>query len=260
MTLVSQNGWDVASVSDIHYYQLIGGKVGLRKGDVATVLLAVADDLQKLQPAVWPGIWGWYVRPIRGQTTGYSNHASGTAMDWNAPQHPRQSGSRYLGWSASQVTAIHSLLAGKYQHLVRWGGDYVSKPYDPMHFEINVDPEDPRLAQLAAALTVQPTPPGPPTGDEEMGYTLAQFKDATGKPIAAVFASDGKQMFWVGPGKTLETAWQYRAKRFHNTPDTTVYQYDLADLHGFMLGGFVGALPPGWSLSADRLTLTPPKG
>lgn len=263
--LTSQNDWEVATVEDVHYYPIPGdhsknaGTVALRKGIVATVLLALMGDLQKIQPAVWPGMWGWFVRPIRGETTGYSNHASATAFDWRAPIHPRQSGSRYLGWTDAQVNEIHALLAGKYRGLVRWGGDYRSKPYDPMHFEINARPTDPRLAELAAALT-RPTPPGPPTGEDDMGYTLAQFKGTDGKPIAAVFASDGKQMFWVGPGQTLEGDWQYRAKKFHSTPDTTVYQYDLADMHGFMLGGFVGAVPPGWALSADHLTLTPPKG
>jgi len=41
-------------------------------------------DVQKL----WDE-WGWAVRPVRGQTTGYSNHAGGAAGDVNATAHPR---------------------------------------------------------------------------------------------------------------------------------------------------------------------------
>lgn len=160
--MLSQNGWPVATAAQVHYYPIPGdhsanaGTVAVRKGTVATVLVSLMGDLQKIQPAKWPGMWGWYVRPIRGQSTGYSNHASGTAIDWRAPDHPRQSGSRYLGWTAAQVMAIHGLLGGKYRRVIRWGADYSSTPFDPMHFEINTD--DVAVAALAAALTKPPAP------------------------------------------------------------------------------------------------------
>lgn len=193
----SQNGWDVATVADVHYYPIPGdhsanaGTVALRKGSVATVLLALMGDLQKIQPAAWPGMWGWFVRPIRGQTTGWSNHASATAFDWRAPIHPRQSGSRYLGWTEAQVNTIHALLAGKYRGLIRWGGDYHSTPYDPMHFEINVQPDDPRLAQLAAALTSAPTPTPPHVTGDKM-QALAKSRTSP-----AEYVTDGIYRRWI---------------------------------------------------------------
>lgn len=189
--MLSQNGWPVASSADIHYYQLVGGKVGLRKGAVATVLVALAGDLQKLERAVWPGIWGWYVRPIRGQSTGYSNHASGTAMDWNAPTHPRQSGSRYLGWSSSQVVAIHHLLTGKYAGVIRWGADYRTTPYDPMHFEINASPA--AVARLAGELS-RPAPP--PVNHSSVYYNPI----VTGADMFFIRETSSNAVFLCWPG------------------------------------------------------------
>lgn len=138
----SQNGYSVplttvSRAKTIHYYALPGGHVGLRQGDAALILLYVANRFHReVQALQWPGVWGFAVRPIRGQTSGYSNHASGTAMDLNAPHHPRQSYDRYRGFTDHQVHTIHSILAAT-GHTVRWGGDYQSRPYDPMHFEIN---------------------------------------------------------------------------------------------------------------------------
>lgn len=138
----SQNGYSVplstaSRARTIHYYSLPGGHVGLRAGDVALILLYVANrfhnEVQRLQ---WPGVWGFAVRPIRGQSSGYSNHASGSALDLNAPHHPRQSHDRYAGFTDRQVATIHSILKST-NGTVRWGGDYHSTPYDPMHFEIN---------------------------------------------------------------------------------------------------------------------------
>jgi hypothetical protein len=41
-----------------------------------------------VEPLVWPGCWGYALRPIKGTNT-YSNHSSGTAIDLNAPAHPQ---------------------------------------------------------------------------------------------------------------------------------------------------------------------------
>lgn len=163
----SQNGYSVplstaSRVSTIHYYSLPGGTIGLRKGDTAVVLLYVANRFHnEVQRLLWPGVWGFAVRPIRGQTSGYSNHASGTAMDLNAPLHPRQSHSRYSGFTRTQVGKIHSILAST-GGVVRWGGDYSSTPYDPMHFEINASPAQvavlaDKLRKAVAVATPSPT-------------------------------------------------------------------------------------------------------
>lgn len=133
MAATSQNGWSANDRSCIASYQLPGGRVALRKGDVSVVLLWVAQRFHEtVEPLVWPGTWGYAERPIRGSSSTLSNHASGTALDLNAPAHP-------LGRSGTfrpdQVRAIRSIL-DFCEGVVRWGGDYSGRK-DEMHFEIN---------------------------------------------------------------------------------------------------------------------------
>jgi D-alanyl-D-alanine carboxypeptidase-like protein len=129
----SQNGWSANDRSVIASYQLPGGKVAMRKGDVSVVLIWVAQQFhESVEKLVWPGNWGYAERPIRGSSTTLSNHASGTALDLNAPQHPL---AKVGTFSAGQVRAIRQIL-DFCEGVVRWGGDYSGRR-DEMHFEIN---------------------------------------------------------------------------------------------------------------------------
>lgn len=129
---VSQNGWKANDRSLIASYKVPGGKLAMRKGDVATILVYVVNrfhnEVEKLE---WPGCWGYAERPIRGGSA-LSNHASGTAVDLNAPQH-------WLGargtFTKGQVAAIRRIL-NACEGVIRWGGDYRNRK-DEMHFEIN---------------------------------------------------------------------------------------------------------------------------
>lgn len=150
----SQNGYPVpltlaAQAATLTNITVKGGTLKVRKGDTAVIFAWLFGELTKLENPLWPGCWGFYVRPIRGKSSGYSNHSSGTAFDYSAPRHPRQSTSRYAGWSVSDVAFIHSRLA-MLDHVVRWGADYVTKPYDPMHDEINASPA--AIARVAAKI------------------------------------------------------------------------------------------------------------
>lgn len=99
-TAYSQNGWTVIweNGPSLETIPVIIGKV--RAGDVAVLF---TDLLKRLEAAVnlnkTKDDWGWNVRPIRGQVNGYSNHASATAIDADATEHPR--GVRGT-WSASR--------------------------------------------------------------------------------------------------------------------------------------------------------------
>lgn len=144
MTAYSQNSYSANDRTVIARYALPGGEVALRAGDVSVVLLWVANRFHDLvEPLKWPGIWGFAERLIRGSTTELSNHASGTALDLDAPEHP-------LGipavrtFSSAEIEEIHAIVDAC-DGVVRWGGDYDnparggrlgSRP-DPMHFEIN---------------------------------------------------------------------------------------------------------------------------
>jgi hypothetical protein len=119
----SQNGWPVDASGSSQDRSAVAGVTfpnGVRKGDVATVLFEVARRC-----------WGWFVKVIEGGTS-VSNHASGTAIDLNAPDHPL--GSRGT-FSAAKVAAIRRILSDL-GGVVRWGGDYSGRA-DEMHFEIN---------------------------------------------------------------------------------------------------------------------------
>lgn len=134
---ISQNSWTVIFENGpaLDYCPPIIGKV--RAGDVKEVFAYLLREFDQNVEDVQEGRddWGWAVRPVRGQTSGYSNHASATAIDINAIQHGR--GKRGT-FSAAQVREIRKILA-YLEGVVRWGGDYpanLSLP-DEMHFEIN---------------------------------------------------------------------------------------------------------------------------
>lgn len=119
-------------------------RLAIRPGNVATILTEVARRWHaEVEPLDLPGEkdeWGWAFRPVRGQTSGYSNHASATAIDLNATRHPRGvEVSKTL--TSAQVSRIRAILASMYDKdygasIVRWGGDYKTSPPDAMHFEI----------------------------------------------------------------------------------------------------------------------------
>lgn len=105
---------------------------GVKSGDVATVLQYVAEQFHaRVEPLRVGWCWGWNYREIRGATS-ISNHASGTAIDCNAPLHNLGDKGTF---SKKQVDAIHTILM-EVGYVVRWGGDYSGR-VDEMHFEIN---------------------------------------------------------------------------------------------------------------------------
>jgi hypothetical protein len=90
-----------------------------------------------------------------------SCHASGTAIDWNAPDHPNGSSNTF---SDQQEGVIYTIL-NEVQGAVSW-----LYGYDEMHFEICVDPGD--LAAVAASL-----PGGTPPPPEKDWFDMATEDD-----------------------------------------------------------------------------------
>jgi hypothetical protein len=139
----SQNGWTViksASSTKLATYKVPGTKHGLvlRKGDAGVLLVDFANwynkHVEKLSLYQAGDDYGWSYRKIRGSSTTYSNHASGTAIDLNATRHPLGTTAAH-SFSTKQIAAIHTRLK-RYSGVIRWGGDYSGRK-DPMHFEIN---------------------------------------------------------------------------------------------------------------------------
>lgn len=135
----SQNGWPALPPdSDLLYTWVVPTKAGdvrlrLRNGSagflLCHLLLFIADAIEPLFGKVLDD-WGYAWRPIRGQSTGLSNHASGTAADANATRH-------VLGRFGTWVNA--ALIRARlrmYRGVIRWGGDYSGRK-DEMHFELD---------------------------------------------------------------------------------------------------------------------------
>lgn len=133
----SQNGWSVIhDPDDLHESTIHGVQFpnGVRPGDVQVVLDWVMDQLHhRVEPLRAGWCWGWFVKEIEGSDS-ISNHSSGTAYDFNAPDHPLGATGTF---SSAQVTEIHRIL-GEVGNVVRWGGDYSGRK-DPMHFEIHAN-------------------------------------------------------------------------------------------------------------------------
>lgn len=152
MKLFSHNGWvasqDPAEIN-IKSYQVPGTKIKLRCAEaVAPLLIGFAKEFHELIEPIDQGPlddWGYAFRNIRGVTEKLSNHASGTAIDLNAPKHPLGAVGTF---PAEQVPMIRAL-AKKYG--LRWGGDYVNRK-DEMHFEIDITPV--RAAALIVKLGI----------------------------------------------------------------------------------------------------------
>jgi hypothetical protein len=105
---------------------------------VARLALPLVKHLTKylhaLEPVTEAGWDGGYAHRLRrGSTTSWSEHAAGTAIDWNASQHP-MGAARYAGWDATQVRMIRWYLGTSAGRLWRWGADF-DRP-DSMHFEL----------------------------------------------------------------------------------------------------------------------------
>lgn len=202
----SQNGWPVytnGTHSDLVSLSYVTGRV--RSGVAAVILGYVAEQFNERVERVrkdWS--WGYAYRAIRGQTSGFSNHASATAIDLNAPNHPL--GARGT-FSAAQVRAIRAILA-TCGGTVRWGGDYLNRP-DEMHFEISVRPGDPRLATALAKIGGTKLPaitPTTPTTQEDDDMTPEQSAK-----LDAVFAAVAER-----PG--IERAGESAARQTVNYP------------------------------------------
>jgi len=159
----SQNGWSAgtpAQIGGLDTGAVPGTNVklpqGVRKGDVATVLLYVAAQFHKTVEPLHAGwCWGYFYKHIEGSTS-LSNHASGTAIDLNAPNHPMGAHGTF---TAAKVTAIRKILA-YCEGVVRWGGDYSGRK-DEMHFEIVKGAAE--VTRIAKKIRGQaPTAPKPP--------------------------------------------------------------------------------------------------
>lgn len=207
----SGNGWEVLETRPpyvrVPYIDPVVD-LALRPGDVAVVLLECArrwhEEVEPLDLTGPKDEWGWAYRAVRGQTTGYSNHASGTAEDLNATRHPRGVPTADT-LTTAQIARCRAIRASMHDQeyggpIVRWGGDYTKSKPDAMHWEIADDVKPAEVRRVADRIRVKwreiEDDMAAPTAEEtaqavvkllfgtpiaEMPYVKALFKDADGK-------------------------------------------------------------------------------
>ena len=192
----SENGW--AASPDRAAIEICALSVndaafpgGVRGGDVAKLLGHVARQFHdRVEPLDARGCWGYYYRPIRGSQI-ISNHASGTALDFNAPQHPQ--GKRGT-FSAEQVAEIRKIL-DETGGAVVWGGDWDDNSVDEMHFEIGGDAAT--VARAASAVKTSAgsssTPQRPTLHQGSRGQDVSYLQDLLNRmfPAYSHLAVDG---------------------------------------------------------------------
>lgn len=131
----SVNGWSVSSTLPLNKNPFPGTKIvpvpGVRTGDVAAVLHYVGSQFNsKVEKLYNPGCWGFAYKRLG--TTSWSNHASGTAIDLNAPSHPWKKKGTFNSKQVAEIKKILAFLGG----VVQWGGNWSDAYVDEMHFEI----------------------------------------------------------------------------------------------------------------------------
>jgi hypothetical protein len=225
LTAASANGWRVLGRAECTTIAVPGGQLQVHPKTAAIFADLAARYHSAVEPLVWPGCWGYALRPIKGSAS-YSNHASGTAIDLNAPAHP-QGVAAGKTFTAAQIAAVRELVA-RYHGVVTWGGEWRAPTVDGMHFEITDGTSVQAVDALAASLAAAPAPapaPAPPapaprgfTGPDLTGRGAGLRGDVgnNGPRVAAVqtflrtryplyaknLASDG----WWGPATTAAIA------------------------------------------------------
>jgi len=201
----SYNGWPANSDKNAIGVEEFGDPQGfpfpggVKASDVATVLGYVATQLHtRVEPCVSGWCWGYTYKQNVNNPSSLSCHASGTAIDWNAPDHPNGSSGTF---SDDQVGTIYRIL-DEVQGAVDW-----LQGYDEMHFEIAVSAST--LANIAATLPAgggSPTPPEPepipdePTEDDDV-MQLLKIAGGDGKIYAA--SVTGRRFYYIGNPDSL---------------------------------------------------------
>jgi len=151
---VSQNGWPVYDdTKKFVRFTVAGVGFWAATADVATVLADWVtwyhNTIEKITLPVreTPGYddWSYAVRPVRGQTSGYSNHGSATAVDLNATRHPR-------GVKGTHTQTERTKMAArlKYYEGVLRCGEFYTGTVDGMHIEVDDDRD--AVARIAAKI------------------------------------------------------------------------------------------------------------
>ena len=182
----SYNGWPASDNKAAINIQPFGDAVGLpfpggvKGGDVTTVMAYLCTQFHyRVEPVVSGWDWGYTYKQKVNNPSSLSCHASGTAVDLNAPDHPNGSSGTFTDAQVGEIYAILYELQG--------GVDWL-EGYDEMHFEIAVSAWT--LANIAAQLPAGGTTP-PDNSDWFEMATEDDLRRIVGEEIDNRLASIG---------------------------------------------------------------------
>lgn len=229
----SQNGWPVYdTTAPFVRFTVEGRGFWAANADVATVMKDwitwYHKNIESINLTVreTPGYddWSYAVRPVRGQTTGYSNHGSATAIDINATRHPRGVKNTFTTSQRNKIRAKIATYDGVLRH-----GEFYNSTVDGMHVEINASAA--KVAAVARKIKAADKPPvkapakpaTPPEVDEVSAKELLGSKVTLGTTAAKYLGKkvDGKEnvvtleslLLWSPSGERVrqEQDAQYKA-------------------------------------------------
>lgn len=223
----SQNGWSANDRSVINTKTVPGTNVRLpvRKGAAGDLLIEVALAWHRLvEPLVIPGCWGYAERAIRGSSTTLSNHASGTAIDCNAPKHPLAVRGTFTASQRSQLQKIAAVTG----NVVRFGEFYTGR-VDGMHAEINDGRTEADCARALDALrkfngsggtTVTPANGGPVTREENDVLVQAPIYWDANRNFRTTCKAE------AGAGSVFSGGWAFVSATWGALTDVRVFAHD----------------------------------
>jgi hypothetical protein len=187
---LSYNGWKASpSPKMIDIVPLVVDGVsfppGVRSGAVHAVFTELVRRLMREVEPAGEGCWGYAYRQNRNADN-LSCHASGTAIDFNAPKHPN--GKRGT-FSKPRVKAIEKILADL--DVIAWGGHFHGTP-DEMHFEIKGTPAE--VAAVANRLHGHSQPAPAPTPAPTKEWDEMATKDEIKQAVAEALADSEKRI------------------------------------------------------------------
>jgi hypothetical protein len=177
----SYNGWPASSspsaIGIVHFEPVPGHDfpAGIKGGDVKTVFTYLVQQLHKrVEPIVIypPGDeWGYAYRANVNNPSVLSCHASGTAIDYNATEHPNRVA---YTWTREQAREIHQIIDEELNGVIKW-----LEGYDEMHFEVRGSASAVAAVakKIKAMATTPPTPPPNELPEEEMPAIYVYWKD-----------------------------------------------------------------------------------
>jgi hypothetical protein len=248
VTDLSQNGWPVLTRSELVWFSAAGGRFAAANADVAYLadylITQFNAHVEKIDGKVLDD-WSWASRPIRGKTTGYSNHASATAWDLNATKHPR---GVHGTFTSAQIRAVRKILAkivdNQGRQIFRWGNDYQSAPIDSMHFEINANRTQVAHAQ---ALLEDDMPLSNADADLVAKRLLSHTVELTAASAAAL-SSDGTS-HKAGDKVSLSFIWQWGGPGLFRV----LGEIRALEAENAALNAVVSTLSAGGNLDADTI-------